>query len=263
MKKILALAMAAALCVAALSGCSNANKDDASSAANTATNGTLVMATEAGFAPYEYLKGEEIVGIDVDIAKEIAAELGKELVINDMKFDSALLAVQSEQADFAAAGISVTPERQEKMDFSVEYATSKQVVVVKKGDTSITKEADLASKVIGGQAGTTAELVYGDKEYDVQPKELKTYTKYAQAAQDLKTGGIDCIVMDELPAKLMIAKTDGLEIAQAELFTDKYGLAIKKGNTELKEAIDKVLNRLIQEGKIDEYTTKHSEEALG
>lgn len=259
MKKVLALIVATGMTAALLASCGSKGKEDANGSGD---GDYLIMATEAGFAPYEYVDGDEVVGIDVEIAKEIAKEMGKELKIQDMDFTAALTSVQQGQADFAAAGISITPERQEQMDFSIEYATSTQVIVVKTGDTSIASEEDLSNKVVGVQTGTTGDLVYGDPENAVQPKELKQYKKYTQAAADLKNGKIDCIVMDELPAQLLVEANEGLEISSTELFTDSYGLAIKKGNTELKETIDKVLQRLIDEGKIQEYTEKYSKEAL-
>ncbi len=260
MKKIFAVVLAALMCTALFAGCKD--QEGSESTGSGASKGKLIMATEAGFAPYEYVDGDKVVGIDVKIAEAIAAEMGMELEIQDIDFDGALLAVQTGTADFAAAGISITPDRQEKMDFTIEYATSKQVVVVKKGDTSITKEADLAQKVVGGQQGTTAQLVYDADDASVKPKEFKAYKKYSQAATDLKNGGINCIVMDELPAQLLVAKNTELEIANAELFTDKYGMALKKGNTELKEAMDKVLQKLIDDGSIEKWTKEYSEAAL-
>lgn len=127
MKKILAAAMAAALLTGtlAMGGCSS-------------DSGKLVMVTEAGFAPYEYYDGEAVVGVDVDIAKEIAAAMGKELEVRDIAFDSLINEVQSGKADFAAAGLSVTPEREEQVDFTINYATSKQVIVVRQDNTEIT-----------------------------------------------------------------------------------------------------------------------------
>lgn len=260
MKKMIAAVLAGAMCVMMFAGCSN--DDTGSGSSETEEKEKLVMATEAGFAPYEYVVGEDVVGIDVEIAKAIAEEMGRELEIQDMDFNGALLAVQNGTADFAAAGISINDERKEKMDFTIEYATSKQVVVVRAGDTSVTKETDLATKVVGGQEGTTAQLYYDDPTYSVVPKEFRAYKKYSQAASDLKNQQIDCIVMDELPAKLLVAKTEGLEIADAELFTESYGMAIQKGNTELKEAMDKVLQRLIDDGSIQKWTQEHSEAAL-
>lgn len=258
MKKLLSCILAAALSVTLFTSCGN---QDAST--NSDSKGQLVMATEAGFAPYEYIEGGKVAGIDVDIANEIAKEMGKELVIKDMDFTNALAAAQNGKADFAAAGISITPERLETMDFTIEYATSKQVVVVKSGDNSVTSEESLSEKVIGVQAGTTGDLVYGDKENPVQPKELKSYKKYSLAADDLKKERIDCIVMDELPAKLLVEANGGeLEISNTELFTDAYGFAIKKGNTELQQAMNKVLQRLMDEGKIEEFTEKHVKASL-
>lgn len=260
MKKLIAAVLAAVMCTALFVGCNN-NEDTGSNGSGTAKK-KLIMATEAGFAPYEYLNGNEVVGIDVEIAKAIAEEMGMELEIQDIDFDGALLAVQNGTADFAAAGISITDDRKEKMDFTIEYATSKQVVVVKKGDTSITKEDDLKEKIVGGQQGTTAQLVYDADDAALKPKKFNAYKKYSQAAADLKNGGIDCIVMDELPAKLLVAKNADLEIANAELFTDSYGMAIQKGNVELKETMDKVLQKLIDDGSIAKWTQEHSEAAL-
>ena len=143
MKKILAAAMAAALLTGtlAMGGCSS-------------DSGKLVMVTEAGFAPYEYYDGEAVVGVDVDIAKEIAAAMGKELEVRDIAFDSLINEVQSGKADFAAAGLSVTPEREEQVDFTINYATSKQVIVVRQDNTEITGPDDVNGKTVSVQLGT-------------------------------------------------------------------------------------------------------------
>ena len=117
----------------------------------------LVLATEAGFAPYEYYEDGKVVGVDIDIAKEIAKELGKELVIKDVSFDFVINEVKSGKADFAAAGISITPEREKEVDFTIEYTTSNQVEVVKKG-SSITNFDDIKNKKIAVQLGSVADL---------------------------------------------------------------------------------------------------------
>ena len=225
------------------------------------TEGKLIMSTDAGFAPYEYMEGDQIVGIDVDIAQYIADELGLELEIMDVDFTNALLAPQQGKSDFAAAGISVTEERKESMDFSIEYASSKKVVVVKKGNTSITDEDTMVTKTIGVQQGTTADIVYGDTEAYPDTK-VQSYKKYLVAADDLKNGKIDCIVMDNLPAEMIVKQNPELEVLDMELFTDKYAFAMQKGNQALLDKINPILEELIESGKIDEFTKKHMETAM-
>ena len=214
----------------------------------------LVLVTEAGFAPYEYYEEGKIVGVDIDIAYEIAKELGKELVIKDVSFDFVINEVKSGKADFAAAGISITPERQEEVDFTLEYTTSNQVVVVKKG-SSIKSFDDIKKKKIAVQLGTVADL-YVEENY--KDAEIISHKKYLSAVEDVKTGKADLIIMDELPAKEIVKENDNLVILDGVLFQDKYGMIVKKGNDELKEEINKVLERMINDGTIDKLVLKHS-----
>lgn len=270
MKKLLAMLLAATM-MASFAACSSENKSETKPETTPGSEnkteektegGVLTMSTEAGFAPYEYMEGESIVGIDVDIANEVANQLGLTLEILDVDFTNALLAPQQGKSDFAAAGISITEERKETMDFSIEYAESKQVIVVKKGDTSITDEDTMLGKIIGVQQGTTADLVYGDTEA-FPNAQVQPYKKYLVAADDLKNGKIECIVMDELPAKMIVEQnSDTLEILDVELFTDKYAFAVKKGNQELLDKINPILEEMLKSGKIDEFTKKHMENAL-
>ena len=214
----------------------------------------LVLATEAGFAPYEYYEDGKVVGVDIDIAKEIAKELGKELVIKDVSFDFVINEVKSGKADFAAAGISITPEREKEVDFTIEYTTSNQVVVVKKG-SSITNFDDIKNKKIAVQLGSVADL-YVEENY--KKATIVPHKKYLSAVEDVKTGKADCIVMDELPAKEIVKENDNLVILDGFLFQDKYGMIVKKGNDELKEKINKVLERMKNDGTIDQLVLKHS-----
>ena len=214
----------------------------------------LVLVTEAGFAPYEYYEEGKIVGVDIDIANEIAKELGKELVIKDVSFDFVINEVKSGKADFAAAGISITPERAEEVDFTMEYTVSNQVVVVKKR-SNIKNFDDIKDKKIAVQLGTVADL-YASENY--KDAIIVSHKKYLSAVEDVKTGKADLIIMDELPAKEIVKENDNLVILDGVLFQDKYGMIVKKGNDELKEEINKVLKRMINDGTIDKLVLKHS-----
>lgn len=210
----------------------------------------LIMVTEAGFAPYEFYEGGKIVGVDIEIGKEIAKALNKELVVKDIAFNSIIDEIKSGKADFAAAGISITEERKKQVDFTIEYAVSNQVVVIAQ-NSKIKNINDIKDKTISVQLGSVADQ-YATKNYkNAKIIEQKTYLA---AAEDVKSGKSDCIIMDMLPARELIASNQELKILDGTLFTDKYGMVVKKGNKELLDTINEVLNRLIQEGKIDEYT---------
>lgn len=269
MKKAIALLLASAM-VASMAACGSNTKETAADTESAATESVqdtaaeaeggsdqLIMVTEAGFAPYEYTEdGQTVIGVDVDIANAIAEALGKELVIQNVTFDGALLAVQQGKADFAAAGITVTEERKEVMDFSITYATSKQVVVVKKDAGRVTSVDELSvDTVIGVQTGTVADFYCQDEGLT---ENYKQYNKFLEAAMDLKNDKIDCIIMDMLPAEEMVAANSDLMILDGEVLTDEYAIAVQKGNTEMLDQINAVLEQLIADGKIEEYTINHT-----
>lgn len=240
MKKIIVL-----LCMIMLvAGCGK--KDDSK----------LIMVTEAGFAPYEYYSNGEIVGVDVDIAKEIAASMGKKLVIKDIAFDSIINEVKTGKADFGAAGISYNEERAKNVDFTINYSTSKQVVIVK-NDSNITNIGDINGKKIAVQLGSIADTYVSSTYKNASVVRQK---KYLAAIEDLNTGKVDCVVMDLLPAEQILKTNNGLKILDGALVEDSYGMIVKKGNKELLNNINKVLEKLKNEGKIDEYIIKHTEE---
>ncbi|MGN1322663.1 MAG: ABC transporter substrate-binding protein [Bacilli bacterium] len=212
----------------------------------------LIMGTEAGFAPYEYYDNNEIVGVDIDIAKEIAKELNKNLVVKDVAFDSIINEVKSGKADFGAAGISYNEERAKQVDFSINYTVSKQVVIVRK-DSSIKSVKDVNNQKIAVQLGSVADTLL-TKDY---PKvTLVREKKYLAAIQDLKDSKVDAVVMDELPAKEMIKNNNSLNILDGALAEDSYGMVVKKGNKELLDVINGVLERLVKNGKIDSFILK-------
>ena len=213
----------------------------------------LILVTEAGFAPYEYYENGKVVGVDIDIANEIANYIGKELVVKDIAFDSIINELNSGKADFAAAGMSITPERLQEVDFSIEYITSNQVVIVRK-DSNITMN-EIDGKKIAVQLGNVADS-YATKNY--KNSKIVRQKKYLTMVEDLKAGKVDLIIMDNLPAQEIIKANDGLKLLPGYLFSDSYGIAVKKGNTDLLNSINTVLEKLQSEGKIEEYIINHS-----
>lgn len=184
----------------------------------------LVLATEAGFAPYEFYQDGEIVGVDIDIAKEIAKRLDKELVIKDVSFDFLINEVKSGKADFASAGISITDERKKQVDFTDEYTISNQVVVVR-NDSKLSNFNELSSKRIAVQLGTVADLYVSDNYPNAT---LVQHKKYLSAVEDVKANKVDCLIMDEIPAKNIVLQNDKLKIMDGILFQDRYGMIVKK-----------------------------------
>lgn len=228
-----------------------------SQTSDSAGSDTLIVATEPGFAPYEYMEGDKIVGIDMDIAQAIADAMGKKLEIKSMDFDGALLAVQQGKVDFVAAGVSVDEDRAKVMDFSDDYVSSTEVVVVNKETPMVTSVEDLNDKIIGVQQGNIADFYVSD-EANVKAKEIKRYTKFVQAAEDLKNNKIDCIVMDQYPAEELVSSNDTLTILDGVLFEDKYAIAVQKGNAQLLSKINEVIAQLVRDGKIEEFTANHT-----
>lgn len=215
----------------------------------------LIMVTEAGFAPYEYYDDGEVVGVDVDIAKEIAKYLGKTLVVKDIAFDSIINEVKTGKADFGAAGISYSENRAKNVDFSINYSVSKQVVIVS-NNSNINNVNNISNKKIAVQLGSIADTYVTE---NFKNASIVRQKKYLAAIEDLNAGKVDCVVMDELPAKEILSTNSGIKILDGSLTNDSYGMVVKKGNKELLDAINTVLEKLKNEGKIDEYIINHTE----
>ncbi len=218
-------------------------------------NGELVMLTNAAFAPFEYMDGENVVGVDVDICQAIADELGVELKIVNMDFDPIVDYVKAGKGDLGAAGLSINEERAKEVDFSVEYVTSSQWIIVKTG-TDV-GDYSLEGKVVGVQQGTTGASLASAE--DTKAKEVKNYKDAIAAAEDLKLDRVDCVVIDALPAQKIVEQNNGeLACFDPGFEPESYAIAVQKGNTTLLEAVNKVLNELMAEGKIEEFVVNHS-----
>ena len=223
-------------------------------AAKEAAGGKLVMATNAEFPPYEYHDGDAIVGIDAEIAKAIADELGMELEIEDIAFDSIIPEIVSGKADMGLAGMTVTEDRMQSVDFSDTYAKASQKIIVTE-DSEIASPDDLAGKIVGVQLGTTGDIYVSDLEADGTT--VERYNKGFEAVQALSQGKIDAVVIDGEPAKTFVAETEGLKILDESFTDEEYAIAVKKGNTELLEKINGALKTLKDNGTLDEIVAKY------
>ena len=250
--KILAFVLAAVMLTAALAGCGGKS---GSSSLKTVEAGKLYMATNAAFPPYEMTKddGSGYEGIDVEIATAIAKKLGLELVVDDMDFTSVITSVQSGKDDMAMAGLTVNEERKQNVDFTESYATGVQVVIVPEG-SDIASIDDLDGKMIGTQEGTTGYIYCSD---DYGEDHVTAYTNGAIAVQALLSGSVDCVIIDNEPAKAFVAQNEGLKILETEYVVEDYAIGISKDNPELLKAVNDALKELIADGSVQKIIDKY------
>ena len=273
MKKVSALILALAMCTAMLTACGGGNNATTTSGSaapapttSAATSeagadegytlvkeGTLTMATNAQFPPYEYYDGQEIIGIDADIAKAIADKMGLELKIEDMEFDSIITAVSTGKADLGLAGMTVDPDRQKNVDFSDPYATGVQVIIVKE-DSTIAKPDDLKGKKIGVQLSTTGDIYATD---DFGKDSVVQYNKGSDAVMALTQGQVDAVIIDNEPAKSFVEANKGLKILDTKYATENYAACIAKDNTGLTKAVNKALAELKADGTLQKIVDKY------
>lgn len=217
-----------------------------------AEENVLVMATNAEFPPYEYHEGDEIVGIDAEVAALIAEELGMTLEIEDMAFDSVLAAVQSGKADIAMAGITVTEERKQAVSFTDTYTKATQMIIVQE-DSEIAGPDDLTGKTIGVQLGTTGDIYVED----VEDATVERYNKGFEAVQALMQGKIDAVVIDGEPAKVFVEQNEGIKLLDEAFTEEEYAIAVAKDNEELLEQINGALATLKENGEFDKVVAKY------
>ena len=189
---------------------------------DTVEPGKLIMATNAFFPPYEYYEGEKIVGIDAEIAEAIAEKLGLELVIDNMEFNSIITAVTTGAADMGLAGMTITDERLEQVDFTISYASGVQSIIVKEG-SAITSVDDLyaegAAQKIGVQLGTTGDIYASD---DFGAERVTQYNNGNEAILALISGDVECVIIDNEPAKAFVAANEGLQILDTAYAEEDY-----------------------------------------
>ena len=283
-KKIVSVMLCAAMATTVLAGCGSSNTASTDAAAEETTEdveaeatkeeaedaeaaegatdaaevttvepGVLTMGTNATFPPYEYKDGDDVVGIDAEIAQAMADKLGLQLEIVDMDFDSLVASVQSGKIDMSLAGMTVTEERKQNVDFTDSYATGVQVIIVK-DDSDIASVDDLQDKLIGVQQGTTGHLycadVFGEDHVNALPNG-------ATAVQALLQGKVDCVVIDQEPAKAFVEANEGLKILDTAYTTEDYAAAVSKDNPALTAALNKALQELKDDGTIQGILDKY------
>lgn len=256
MKKFLAIALAAVL-VLALAACAGNKSTDGNATAGNATAGdakaVLTMATNAEFPPYEFYEGGKVVGIDAEVAALIAEKLGMELQIVDIAFDSIIPGVQSGKYDMGMAGLTVTADRLEKVNFSTSYATGVQSVIVKE-DGAVQSLDDIAGKMIGVQTTTTGDI-YASDEYGEDF--VTKYDNGAAAVQALIAGKVECVIIDNEPAKSYVAANEGLKILDTSYAVEDYAICFAKENTELQTKVNAALEELIADGSVKAVVDKY------
>lgn len=265
MKKTISLILAAVMILAAfaLTGCSSGkgkSPDDIKKA------GKLIVYTEAGFAPYEFIYNNEIVGVDVEIMKEVAKKLGVKVEVSDVDFNTICASVKSGKADVGAAGITINDERKLSVDFSMPYSTTEQYIIVAESNDTIKTFEDLSGKKIGVQEGTTSDSAINKLISDkvVTDTVVTGYKSPAIAAASVPNK-IDAVVTDKLTAELIVKNNSGLKTFKlvdksgnpiAEI--EEYGIAVAKGNSELLAVINEVIQELKNNGSIEKWVEDYS-----
>ena len=240
MKKMMMLALGAAMAVV----CGCGEKDN-----------SLKMITEATFPPYEFLRGQEIAGIDVEICRAVAKKLNRPFKAETVDFDSVIPAVISGKADLAAAGITVTEDRKKNVDFSIPYVKTGIVVIYKKSNPFKDKD-QLKGKKIGVQGGTTSET-FVLEQLKQEPERSKSP---AEAVAALKSGRVEFVIADIDPAKNCVKGEADLALSDF-ITSEEYAVAIRKGQPELLKAIDETITELKASGQLDQWIRQFTEES--
>ena len=279
MKKILSLVLASMMLVCMLASCggetvvtTDAPKNDAPETTEAPVETTeapvetteapvddnvIIMATNAYFQPYEYYEGDKIIGIDAEIAEAIAAKLGMTLQIADMEFGSIITAVMEGEADFGMAGMTVTDERLKSINFTSSYASGVQSIIVKEG-SAIKSVDDLyaegATYKVGVQLATTGDIYASD---DFGEENVQRYSNGSEAVLALVGGDVDCVIIDNEPAKALVAENEGLVILDTAYADEDYAICVAKENTELLDKLNVAIDELTADGTIDAIVAKY------
>lgn len=257
-KKLLSMGMVVVFAGALIAGCGGSSGSTDTAPASDGTEGdaeVLVMATEATFPPYEYAADDgSYEGIDIEIANKVAEKMGRTLDVQNVDFDSIIAGVQAGKYDMGMAGMTVTDERKQSVNFSDPYAKAVQVIIVPNG-SKIKSADDLSAKTkIGVQEGTTGQI-YAEDDYGADA--VTSYKKTNEAISDLSAGRLDCVILDNEPAKSYVKSTDGLKILDSEYVEEEYAICISKDNEDLLKDVNGALKELKDDGTIDGIIEKY------
>lgn len=284
MKKIISVLLALSMAATVLTACSSSSSSssetssessaasseastassDASSEAEssatatgdftTVTDGVLTLGTNVSFPPYEYYDGDTPTGIDIEIATAVAEKLGLKLEVVDMDFGSIITSVQQGKIDCSFAGMTVTEERKQNVNFTQSYSTGVQAIIVPE-DSDIKTADDLKNAdLIGVQESTTGHIYCSD---DFGEDHVVAYTNGATAVQALVSGKVDCVVIDEQPAKNYVEANEGLKILDTAYVTEDYAACVSKDNEALLSAMDEAITELKEDGTIQSILDKY------
>lgn len=265
MKKNIKIIFMLSIIAALLAACAPKKSEPANLLEEVQTRGKLIVGTSADYPPFEYIDEEgNFTGYDMDLIREIGKRMGVEVEIQDLGFDALIAAVQGRKVDCAIAAMAATEERKQSVDFTISYNAQKQsFVVASDSDITIDKPTDVAKYKIGVQSGTTLDTWIVDNLITpgLMPEEnLSRYERTDQIALDLKAGRIDVAFLDAGPAK-DLQENMGVKVIYTDFIAETgQAIALPKGETELKDAMDKIITDLIDEGFIDQLHDKYIEE---
>ncbi len=284
MKKIISVLLALSMAATVLTACSSSSSSssetssessaasseastassDASSEAEssatatgdftTVTDGVLTLGTNVSFPPYEYYDGDTPTGIDIEIATAVAEKLGLKLEVVDMDFGSIITSVQQGKIDCSFAGMTVTEERKQNVNFTQSYSTGVQAIIVPEGSDIQTADDLKNADLIGVQESTTGHIYCSD---DFGEDHVVAYTNGATAVQALVSGKVDCVVIDEQPAKNYVEANEGLKILDTAYVTEDYAACVSKDNEALLSAMDEAITELKEDGTIQSILDKY------
>ncbi|MGI6569488.1 MAG: transporter substrate-binding domain-containing protein [Caldicoprobacterales bacterium] len=216
--------------------------------------GKIIWGTNAEFPPFELRSGDKVIGVDAEIAAKVAEKLGVELEVVDMEFKGLINALNSKQIDFIAAGFTIKPDREEQVLFTDTYFRAVQTIIVQEGNTEIKGAADLEGKTIGVQSGTT-----GDFTAEEYTEDIVRFNNALEASIDLKNGRLDAVIIDNLPAQMIVSENPGLVLLDEKAAEDEeYALAVRKEAVDLQKVINEVIAELKADGSIENWVEEYS-----
>ena len=262
MKKLFALGATLVFAVAAFTGCGGQQQAASSSGSGSGSGagGKIVVGLDDNFPPMGFKdENNEIVGFDIDRAKEATKRLGREVEFKAIDWSSKEAELKSGRVNVLWNGLDITDKRKENMLFSDPYMDNRQIIFVKKGATGITDEQSLAGKTVGTQSASTAEeYIDGSDFFKNKVKEVKKYSDFVSAFMDLENGRVDAVIGDEIVGRYYMSKhpdtIDAVDVAVGPV--SQFGIAFAKDNQKLRDDVQKVLDEMVKDGTVAKISEK-------